>query len=139
MIFFLRYEQCFWAAAPKGMKSCRTQGEYVHLSVLMCIYTYVRPTCLILKALSPSKSFLTQRLPNSPNRSNMAKIYAKWPKSKSDQNLGISPSVHPPVCLSIRLSVRPSIHPILRYLDSDQIWAILLGFGPSCLDLGHFA
>ena len=28
---------------------------------------------------------------------------------------------------------------VLPYLHSDQIWAILLGFGPLCLDPDHFA
>ena len=29
--------------------------------------------------------------------------------------------------------------PKTPYQDSDRIWAILFGFGPLCLDLGHFA
>ena len=29
----LKPEKVFWAAAPKGTKSCRTQGESVHPSV----------------------------------------------------------------------------------------------------------
>ena len=33
----------FWAAALKGMKSCRTQGESVHLSICPSIRPSVRP------------------------------------------------------------------------------------------------
>ena len=33
----------FWAAAPKGTKSCRTQGEFVHPSVRPSVRPFVSP------------------------------------------------------------------------------------------------
>ena len=59
----------FWAAAPKGTKSCRTQEESVHLSIRPSV-----PACPILRASSPSGPILTLILPNSPNPSNMTQI-----------------------------------------------------------------
>ena len=37
-------EMRFWAAAPKGTKSCRTQGESVRPSVRTSVRPYVRPS-----------------------------------------------------------------------------------------------
>ena len=64
----------FWAAAPKGTKPCRTQGESVRPSVRPSSRLSVHPPHPILRALSPLGPFLTQILPNSPNPSNMAQI-----------------------------------------------------------------
>ena len=52
----------FWAAAPKGTKSCRTQGEFLRPSV--------RP--------SPPTPFSGICLLWSANPSKMAQIQAKW-------------------------------------------------------------
>ena len=41
---FCSYAITFWAAAPKGMKSCRTQGESVHLYVCLYVHLYIRPS-----------------------------------------------------------------------------------------------
>ena len=68
--FYFPFFFSFWAAAPKGTKSCRTQGE----SVRLYVRTSVRPPCRILRASSPSGPILTPILPNSPNPCNMAQI-----------------------------------------------------------------
>ena len=109
----------------------------VRTSVRPYVRLYVRPSPRpILRALSPLGPILTHILLNSLNPSNMAQIQAKWPKSKQN-----GPN------LAKKSQFWPEVHhfgPLdlfcdLRYLDYDQIWAILLGSGPLCLDLGHFA
>ena len=58
---FCSYAITFWAAAPKGMKSCRTQGE----SVCMCVCTSPPPH---------PQGFVSFG----------AQIQAKWPKSSQN-------------------------------------------------------
>ena len=68
----LGLEAGFWAAAPKGTKSCRTQGESVRPSVRTSVRPYVRPPHPILRALSPLGPKSKQ---NSPNPSKMVLIW----------------------------------------------------------------
>ena len=50
----------FWAAAPKGTKSCRTQGTFVHSFVCPFVRLFVPPDLSGLKsALSGLKSSLS--------------------------------------------------------------------------------
>ena len=66
----------------------------------------------------------------------MAKIQEYWPKFKQNgPNLARKPQFWPEVHYFGPLDLYCG----LWYLDSDQIWAILLEFGPLCLDLGQFA
>ena len=49
--------------------------------------------------------------------------------------------ISPPVELNCSICKGTSLPKLMIYsrLYLDQIWAILLGFGPLCLELGHFA
>merc|ERR1712074_529682 len=121
----------------RSLVDCRAQGESVHPSIHSSVRLSVRPSippCPILRALSPLGPILTHILPNSPNPSNMAQIYAKWPISKQNgPNLTRKPQFWPEVHHFGPLDLCCG----LCYLDSDQIWVILLRFGPYCLDLEY--
>ena len=132
----------FWAAAPKGTESCRTEGESVRLFVRLSVCPYVHPPLPHPQGLSPLGPILTQILPNSLNPSNMAQIYAKWPKSKHN---GRNPSIMAQIWSESRYW-RPHVGlrgqndgPQARIEVFWQDLANLLGFRPFCLNLGHYA
>ena len=119
---------CFWAAALKGTKSCKTQGESVRPYVHLYVRTSVPPTPSsglrllwglfwpIFCQIAQIQAIWPKSKQNGPNPSIMAQIQAKWPKSCQKTPI---------------LSWGPSFWPF---------WPILVPpiprFWP---DLGHFA
>ena len=80
--------------APKGTKSCKTQGESVHPSVCLFVRPSIRlsppPYLQGFVSFGAYSDPISAEYPKSkqygPNLSKMAQIQAKWPKS--GQNLG---------------------------------------------------
>ena len=122
------------ARAPKWTKSCRSQGESVCPSVCTSLCPFIPQSNL--KALSPLESILTQILPNSPNPRNIAQIWAKWSGSKHN---GPNPSKMAQIWSECRYGRTQYWSKGPKSCTWGQIWAILLGFGPLYLDLGHIA
>ena len=139
-IFYQRYPCPAWVVydfcwGGAGQKPQRGQSP---------VCTSLRPSPHpILRALSPLGPILTQILPNNAKPSYMAQIYAERPKSKHN---GPNPSKMAQIWSESRYW-----RPLYRskgtkrmYLGPDLghfawIWAIILEFGPFCLELGPIA
>ena len=111
-----------WEGA--GQRPQRRQSSVEHRGNLS-----VHSSCPILRSLSPSGSILTLFLLNGPSPSNMAQIWAKWPKSKLN---GPNPSKMAQIWSEFRYWSP-------KWWISGQIQGFLARFGPFCSDWGHYA
>ena len=119
-----------WGGA--GQRPQRGRSPVEHRGICPSI----RPSSHLFCQIAQIQAIWPKSKQNSPNPSIMAQIQAKWSKSSQKTPILVwGPSFWP---------LRPLSWPLISRFWPDLgyfawIWAIMLGFGPVCLDLGHIA